>query len=303
MVKLNIDLPASFFLAEERSGYIVSKKIKKLWAVELDLLAEFDHICKKHNIVYYAFAGTLLGAVRHNGFIPWDDDLDVMVPWNDYKKLLEIAPNEIIEPYFFQCHLTDDFAEASHARIRNSNTTGCTQWELNNVKSMSYNRGIFIDVFPVFSVPKSEKEKKEQKEEIDKYWRAIRGWNAVQCHNVGCKSTYDDYIPFWEEVKTQYTISEIKTKYLEACAKVSEDSDEFGATSYRAHLARFIYKKEWFKETIFLPFENISIISPKEYLEVLTKTYGDWKTPVYNGANHEMIIMDPDDSFRNTVVI
>lgn len=300
MVELKINLPDSFYEPEERSGYQVTPIIKKLWAVELDLLAEFDRICKKHRITYYAFAGTLLGAVRHKGFIPWDDDLDVMVPWEDYKRLLQIAPIEAKEPYFFQCHLTDVFAEASHSRLRNSNTTGCTQWEFENIKSLSYNRGIFIDIFPMFPVPESPLVREQQKDEIDKYWRAIRGWNAVQCHQVGCQSPYDKYISFWEE-QNKLSISEIKQKYLESCAMESGEHMEFGATSYRTYLSRFIYKKVWFDESILLPFENTSIISPKNYLEVLTKTYGDWKTPVYNGANHEMVIMDPEDTYRNKV--
>ena len=300
MVELKINLPEGFYEPEERYGYQVTPQVKRLWAIELDLLAELDRICKKHSITYYAFAGTLLGAVRHKGFIPWDDDIDVMVPWEDYKRLLQVAPQEVKNPYFFQCHLTDVFAEASHARLRNSNTTGCTQWELNNIKSETYNRGIFIDIFPMFPVPKSDEAKTIQKEKIGNYWRAIRGWNAVQCHQVGCKSSYNEYIPYWEECSKSLTIKEIKQQYLESCAVGADETDEFGATSFKTHLPRFIYRKEWFEESILMPFENTEIICPKKYLEVLAKTYGDWETPVYNGALHEMCIIDVDNSFNNS---
>ena len=70
----------SDFLKEEyRNGYLITDKMKKVWAVELDLLSELDRVCKKYNIKYYAAFGTLLGAIRDKGFIPWDDDLDIRV--------------------------------------------------------------------------------------------------------------------------------------------------------------------------------------------------------------------------------
>ena len=75
MVELKIKLPDSFFYEEERDGYWVSSEIKELWAVQLDLLNEFDRVCKKYNLKYILDFGTLLGAIRHKGFIPWDDDL------------------------------------------------------------------------------------------------------------------------------------------------------------------------------------------------------------------------------------
>ena len=95
--------------------YIVTEETKKLWTVELDLLEKFKEICAKHSLRYYALAGTLLGAVRHRGFIPWDDDIDVAMPWEDCKKLMEIAPREVSFPYFFQDHLTEKNGEISTA--------------------------------------------------------------------------------------------------------------------------------------------------------------------------------------------
>ena len=133
MVKLNFDMPENFFEPEVRSGYQVPSESKKLWAVELDLLNEFKRVCKEYGIRYYAVGGTLIGAARHNGFIPWDDDIDVAMMWDDFKKFMEIAPYEFKYPYFFQSYKTDDMTEVSHARIRNSMSTGFTQWEHDNI--------------------------------------------------------------------------------------------------------------------------------------------------------------------------
>lgn len=93
----------SVFLKEEnRDGYIVSALMKKVWAVELDLLSELDRVCKKYNIKYYAAFGTLLGAVRNKGFIPWDDDIDVCMLRDDYAKFKEVAKNEFGGKYYYQ---------------------------------------------------------------------------------------------------------------------------------------------------------------------------------------------------------
>ena len=109
--------------------YIVTEHTRKLWAVELDLLEQFKKLCAKHGLRYYALAGTLLGAVRYKGFIPWDDDIDVAMPWEDCKKLMEIAPHELSYPYFLQCYLTEEHAELHPIRLRRSDTTGCTRWD------------------------------------------------------------------------------------------------------------------------------------------------------------------------------
>ena len=74
--------------------------LQEIQKVELDLLEKFISVCKKYNIMYYADAGTLLGAVRHKGFIPWDDDIDLALLWPDYQKLMEVAPRECEYPYF-----------------------------------------------------------------------------------------------------------------------------------------------------------------------------------------------------------
>ncbi|MDE7248566.1 MAG: LicD family protein, partial [Lachnospiraceae bacterium] len=90
----------SFFKEEIRSDFLVDEKRKKIWAVELQILEKIDEVCRKHHITYYAHYGTLLGAVRHQGFIPWDDDLDIAMFRDDYEKFQKIAAEEFTEPYF-----------------------------------------------------------------------------------------------------------------------------------------------------------------------------------------------------------
>lgn len=98
---------------EMRAGFLVTTDRKKIWNVELNLLVEVDRICQNHGITYFADYGTLLGAVRHQGFIPWDDDIDLVMLRPDYERFKEIAMNEIKTPLFFkiliQIHLYAHF--------------------------------------------------------------------------------------------------------------------------------------------------------------------------------------------------
>ena len=95
-------LPENFLNEEVRCGYTIDAKHKRIWAVELDLLSEFQRICKAYQIKYFAFAGTMLGAVRHKGYIPWDDDLDVALTRTEFNIFCKVAQDELRFPYFLQ---------------------------------------------------------------------------------------------------------------------------------------------------------------------------------------------------------
>ena len=96
--------------------------MNNLQKCELEILKEFDRICKKNNLSYSLNSGTMLGAIRHKGFIPWDDDIDVMMPAKDYKKLCKIAPKQLDSKFFLQTSYTDNWYP-SIAKIRMNGTT------------------------------------------------------------------------------------------------------------------------------------------------------------------------------------
>ena len=279
--------------------FIPSKELIDLQKVELDLLKEFIRVCNKYNIKYFAEGGTLLGAVRHNGFIPWDDDIDLQMTWDNYQKFQAVAPKEFSNPYVFQDYSTDTYYDVTPmARIRNSNTTGCTKWELDNVNDCSYNRGVFIDIWCLFPVPDDEFDKVEQKEHIILLWKAIRGWYAQQNIKIGKPTAYAQYLPFWEEVEGKYSIKDLKCMYLDVCNSfANKETEYYGMTSFRTFNPHFMWKREWFDESVNLPFEDIEIACPQKYNEILTQSYGDWKVPVYDGSIHEMAICDPNTPY------
>lgn len=152
MINLKHNPPQEFLCESASCGYTVTKKMKEVWAVQMDMLQELLDVCNRHNLRIYADGGTLLGAVRHNGYIPWDDDIDMIMLRPDYDKLMELA-GEFRHPYFFQTVYTDPHYTHRHAQIRNSQTAcwsagreGCEK---------RFNQGIFIDIFPADAIPQS----------------------------------------------------------------------------------------------------------------------------------------------------
>ncbi|MBQ3778229.1 MAG: LicD family protein [Fibrobacter sp.] len=154
MVDLKFSPSPEFFKPECRNDCDVSVEMKSVWAVELDLAQELLRVCKKHNLKMFADFGTLLGAARHKGFIPWDDDMDFSMLREDYEKLCSIAPYEFKHPYFFQYSNSGKEFINGHAKLRNSMTTGIVKDEMK--RNLNYNQGIFIDILPIDNVSDNE---------------------------------------------------------------------------------------------------------------------------------------------------
>ena len=130
---------------------------RKLQSLELGTLEEFDRVCKKHDIRYTLIDGTLLGAVRHEGFIPWDDDVDVALLREDYNKLLAHS-NEFSDQYFFQTKETDKEYFRLYAKVRINGTVFKETAHANH----RIHHGVYIDVFPIDKIPNNRFLKKTQ---------------------------------------------------------------------------------------------------------------------------------------------
>ena len=125
--------------------------LRQCQLVQLHLLYVFDAICKEYNLTYFLGGGTLLGAMRHGGFIPWDDDLDVGMPRKDYKKFLKIAPKVLPKDVILQCQETHPWSVVAFAKLRDAYSFYC---EMDSTIRTSDNLGIFIDIFPYDEMPK-----------------------------------------------------------------------------------------------------------------------------------------------------
>ena len=130
--------------------YLTETDIKKVQKIELELLIEFDRICKKHNIIYSIDGGTLLGAVRHKGFIPWDDDSDVIMNRCEYDKLMEVIDSELDNTRFYyqDMNRTQGY-RWGYGKLRRKGT----EFVRLNQEFMPYQQGVFLDVFVCDYVP------------------------------------------------------------------------------------------------------------------------------------------------------
>ncbi len=308
MVELKLALPDHFLEEEVRDGYTVSKEMKEVWAVELDLLAEFMRVCDRHGIVYYADAGTILGAVRHKGFIPWDDDIDVMMMRDQYDKLQKIGPEEFRHPYFFQTQWTDPGTLRGHAQLRNSMTTGIRRSE--EKWHFRFNQGIFLDIFPIDGVPDDNALFEIQLEKAEMLLR-----KAKQSAKLGDRYVSDSSNPVKGAVKAlchslltgpAKFLDKSNTYYREYEAVVSEYSHAstervakfFEVPRSEKNRRRRVWKRSYFDSVVRLPFEMLEIPVPGGYEGILEQFYGDWRTPVRGSATHGGMIFDTSRSYR-----
>ena len=133
-------------------------ELKELQQTELEILGAFVDVCEAHKLRYHLDYGTLLGAIRHKGFIPWDDDIDVGMPREDYERFLEIGQAAIGDRFFLQTRQTDPNCPFAFLKIRKNQTT-CLEWSKRRIRM---HHGIWIDVFPYDKLPISDAETKRR---------------------------------------------------------------------------------------------------------------------------------------------
>ena len=307
MPELTIHIEDSFYEREERCNYVIEKNVKKLWAVQLDLLGVLRRVCQNHNIKYYACAGTLLGAARHNGYIPWDDDLDVMMFRSDYDKLCEIASmGEFTEPYFFQTEYTDPGTLRGHAQLRNSSTTGIIKSEFQG--HYSFNQGVFIDIFPIDNVPDSTEERIEflsalnvMKSKMMRYAN-LTYWYSGNLSTGITNSVKKVLHPITYSIeKKLHLLRAMYSKYEKMMKRYNNVDTQFvGITALSQHGDRFMWPKEVFKgKDKVLSFEMFDILAPNNYAATLKLSYGDWETPIKSAAVHGSLIFNTDISYTD----
>lgn len=282
-------LPKKFLEEEIRCDFTVSSTIKKIWAIELEMMFEFDRICKKNGLKYFLMYGTLLGAIRHKGFIPWDDDVDVGMPREDYEKLLTLK-DEFKHPLFLQNHITDPEYCSSYTRIRNSNTTAISKM----LKYQKMNHGIFLDVFPFDNTPGIETE--DRHEPIDILNREngtfmklknpeLDEKNRLRVQNYSGRDP-SDTLKEIDEIATRYNGTE--TEYV--CSIVNT-------------MGKFdFFKRSDVYNTILWDYEGFKFPIPTGYDAVLKEVFGDYMQmpPVEKrGIQHSHYIFDPDKPYQD----
>jgi lipopolysaccharide cholinephosphotransferase len=296
---IKLELPKGFLCEEIRDGYTVTSLYKELWAVELDLLNELMRVCEKHGLTYYAIAGTLLGAVRHGGFVPWDDDLDIAMPRDDYDRLCTFA-SEFSFPYFLQTEYTDPGSLRGHAQLRNSQTTGVLEYDLH--AQLCINQGIFIDVFPLDNIPDDERERRKFSKQLARMKRIIHRIRDIPTHPHNSASRLENAIkdvaaPIITACESRLDMShELYKKYEALMRKYSgSNTREVGILCLSELGGRFNWEANRFKDGgAICDFEFLQISIPAGYEDILSKSYGDWRMPVQSKSGHGGLFFLPE---------
>lgn len=269
----------------------MSETIEKLKKIEIAIFKEFISICKKYNFKYYLLGGTLLGAVRHKGFIPWDDDIDVGMPRDDYERFLAVAKNELPGELFLQTNKTDPQNPFCYCKIRNSNTTFIES----PVRKLDMNHGIFIDVFPLDFYPSNPREQK-------KFQKKKRLYDAVTSSVWSVERT-----SFKQKLKgiakkilvlffpVKRAIKKREKMYT------SQDDKALLANNGGAWGVKEIVPADWYGQGTELEFEGMKVMAPEKYDLWLTQVYGDYiQLPPAEKrvSHHETEIIDADKSYK-----
>lgn len=305
MVDLKIELPDGFLEEEVRCDYTVTKDIKEVWAIEIDLLMQLDEVCKKHNLKYYITDGTMLGTVRHKGFIPWDDDIDVTMFRDDYEKLLKVAETEFKYPYFLQTEYSDPGCLRGHAQLRNSATTGILKTEEGKFK---FNQGLFLDVFVMDNVIDDKKLYEQQKKDAEKYRkRAVKyaRWSTRYYKQNTWQSKVKGILYPVVNTFLRKTKLEEKNfrKFEEVCKRYNNMETKYVTTlEFSFDIERWGKRlKSYFDKVEYMPFEFIKLPISVDYDEMLRNEYGDYMVFKKGASAHGDMIIDTDRSYTEYI--
>lgn len=283
-----MEFPEHYFQKEIREGFAVEEMMKRAWAAELEVLCVIDRICKRHGITYFAGWGTLLGAIRHKGFIPWDDDIDLFMKREDYRRFCDVCRNE---EEMEGCVLRNMHTREQYDRFHGLFTNGKYSTEpehLERYHGCPYWVG--IDIYPLDYMPEGEEGKLQ------------RSMESILFHLIGlikfAQKTGDDrqveqLVQQAEQlcgttIKREHITNEVM-RLAEGIASLYQpwECRRLMAIAGGAEEEDREFEKEWFAEAIEVPFESVMIPVPKEYDKVLTALYGDWSIPIRGEASHD----------------
>lgn len=301
MVDLNIECPPHFLDEEERNGFLVSSEKKKIWLVEMDLAQELLRVCKKNSLKIFADFGTLLGAVRHKGFIPWDDDMDFSMLREDYEKLCRIASSEFKHPYFFQYSNSGKNFINGHAKLRNSMTTGIIKDEMK--RNLNYNQGIFIDILPMDNVSDNKFISFVQMHLAHFFWFLTLCFAYFS-------SRYFESNSFWRIPKKVIHILfnhpfklfqfwSYKLWMFFCKLFLSKKTKNVAGMSFPN-----VVKKQLridYEQDVMADFEFTRLPIMKNYDRVLTRWFGEWQIPKMMKNDHGEVFFDVDNPYTKYV--
>lgn len=246
-------------------------ELQRLHRVLLKMLCEFDEICRRNQIQYFLGGGTLLGAVRHQGFIPWDDDLDLMMFREDYERLCRLPKSEFPKHLFLQTVRTDPFYHGDMAKLRLNGTVYSTEF---SCRFPEMHQGIFLDIFVHDRTAKS---KIGQRLHI--FFTLLtrsfvfHKWAGTPMQDYG---KYALLCRIFTKLNSCLPMG-IWQWFRERCYSLfSNSGSQYLYDGMGQHLRHGCFPAQWLENTVFVKFEGMQFPAPSRYNEYLQFSYGDY---------------------------
>lgn len=288
-----LEFSADYFKTEVRDGFEIPAMMKRAWAAQMEVLHVVAGVCKNNGIRYFADGGTLLGAVRHKGMIPWDDDIDICVVREEYNRLIQVLPKAlphgfVVAGMYADSERLQKAAFVPHLRVIADETL----WNFNDY--MRYFHGfpyqrVGIDIFPMDYISRDIGITNVQKQIIRLGIETLRDWNKLEENGM-----LDEYVNGFQKLCNVSfgNVNNVKNYMWKIIDKISsisyrEEADYITNIFYWLDNDNYKMKKECYDYTIELPFENMNIVASEMYDEVLRAEYGDYMVPVKGAADHD----------------
>lgn len=272
------------------NSFSITEETAEIRSCQLRLVKLFQAVCEKHGLRFWAEAGTLLGAARHQGYIPWDDDIDLVMMRDDFDRLVKIAGKEFRKPYVFQTPYTEKHYVRGHAQLRDMRTCAILPEEIYK----DFNQGIFIDIFVLDFIPDNDR----QREILQ--WCAAFDKERLEIRNRPLRYFRDDRekLKLALKYRLKYPLAwgrhRLYRRYEKRFRKVNPA--ECANVSTAAWISRsYLRPKEYYNETVQLDFEGMKLPAPKEWEKILELQYGkDWRIPKMVSTLHGEVIFDTE---------
>ncbi len=257
--------------------------LEEMQKIELDIMLEFSKICKNHGLRYYLAGGTLLGAVRHQGFIPWDDDIDIKMPRKDYEKFIKISKLELPSHLYVMSPYDKKNCQYTFMKICDKRTK-LVEYSENNIKELS----VYIDILPMDGYPSN-------RNKLDKHIKKLYRWNSLYHYSqINYELTGSKYnhisLFLLKNLKKIYPSLpySIYKRLTKIASKYDYETSEYVGLAVEGNLYKEIFNKQWLQETMYLKFEGYEFLVPNGYKNHLKIFYGDYMKlpPKENRVTH-----------------
>lgn len=246
---------------------LTEEQLKKLQLIQLELLKEAHRICTKNDIKYNIIAGTLLGAVRHGGYIPWDDDADIALLREEYEKFRQVCKTDLDHSkFYFQDHTTTQGYRWGYGKLRAKNTLFLREFQ----EHLPYDQGVFIDIFPLDNVPEN---------------KIIRNVHNLYCYcirktmwsPVGMLAHKSQFKRLWFRLLYLMTKDNVFKHYNKFIIKTNKKESEWvRILTFPTPNNKWGYLKKWYENSSPIYFEGIQFIGISNYDEYLSFKFGDY---------------------------